>query len=234
VKNPFSKSWYETFLDTIPDTTTDREIDFLTRNIPPDAYPLVLDLCCGPGRHTSRLALRGYAVHGVDIDEGSVRLARAAAPGARFDVLDMRSVGTLDGPYDAVVNLWHSFGFFDDETNRNVLRQVLDVLRPGGRAVFDLYNDRYCRHSPPTRITRRAGRNITTSHVWDGQRLRLSIAYDGVEGGVFEWRLYSEGEFARLCEDAGFEVLLACVWYDEARPITRDDTRMQFVLERPE
>src|SRR5262249_24100095 len=122
---------YETFLESIPVETTRAEVSFIERQLPVNSFPVILDLCCGPGRHASALAERGYRILGVDVNERVVRDARTACPSAAFEVCDMRSLDSLCRSFDGVVNLWHSFGYFDDETNLVVLRQVCAVLRPG-------------------------------------------------------------------------------------------------------
>lgn len=59
---------------------------------------VILDLCCGYGRHSVELARRGYRVVGVDISEPSLDLARTAAAdaGVRVEFIqgDMRHVHT--------------------------------------------------------------------------------------------------------------------------------------------
>jgi len=232
MKNAFSRTWYETFLDPMPPERTDEEIAFVERQLPVESFRSVLDLCCGSARHAKLLSEDGYYVRGIDINEEAIRAARVACPDARFDVLDMRAVGTLGGPFDAVVNLWHSFGYFADETHLDILRQINSILRPGGRAIFDLYTDGYLAQSRYERVTPRGGRQIRTTHHRKGQRLTVKLEYDGLDGDVFDWRLYSPAEFEALCVAAGFEILLACTRFSESTPVSDADTRMQFVVAR--
>jgi len=232
VDNAYSREWYETFLDPIPTATTRAEIVFVERQLPLVSFPAILDLCCGPGRHAAALSQIGYRVVGVDANESAVQIARARCPGASFTVCDMRSLDSLATSFDGVVNLWHSFGYFDDEANRDVLRQVRAVLRPGGRAVFDIYNREHFANRPTEEITERGGRQIRTARSWSGSRHRVALEYDGVPGDHFEWRLYSPSEFREQCTSAALETLLACAWFDEATPPSPEHARMQFVVER--
>src|SRR6266566_1052836 len=52
----------------------------------------------------------------------------------------MRSLG-FDGRFDAVINMFSSFGYLESEAeDAKVLRGVAAALRPSGRALFDLIN----------------------------------------------------------------------------------------------
>src|SRR5713226_2953460 len=67
----------------------------------------VLDLACGPGNLSRRLAALvapDGEVVGVDLAPGMVEIARKAAiPNARFEVMDIEALAFLDGSFDAAV-----------------------------------------------------------------------------------------------------------------------------------
>ena len=101
----------------------------------------VLDVACGTGRHAVRLARRGASVLGVDVTPAYLREARRAArgtAGARFLRADMRRLA-LPAEFDAAVNLWTSFGYFDDPSDdMRTLRGVARALKPGGLFLIDM------------------------------------------------------------------------------------------------
>ena len=103
----------------------------------------VLDLPCGYGRIANLLAQRGCHVTGVDSCEAFLLPARQSATQLGISVeyvrADMRSL-PWERRFDAVVNWFTSFGYFDDDGNRAFLRQMGTVLRPGGALVMDLSN----------------------------------------------------------------------------------------------
>jgi len=101
-----------------------------------------LDLCCGPGRCSIVLARRGFSVTGVDRTRFLLEKARARARRARVRVewvrADMRDFVRAEG-FDLALNLFTSFGYFDDkEEDGAVLEAVLASLKPGGAFVIDV------------------------------------------------------------------------------------------------
>ncbi|WP_432013008.1 class I SAM-dependent methyltransferase [Streptomyces cucumeris] len=102
----------------------------------------VLDLCCGPGLYLVPLAARGHTVTGVDLSPVMLERARAACADAGVDVRLVRA-DMLDHveprAYDVVLNVFTSFGYFDDpEDNVRVLRNAHESLAPGGRLLIDV------------------------------------------------------------------------------------------------
>jgi len=102
----------------------------------------VLDLCCGPGRHSTSLAQRGFNVTGVDRSKFLLARARerASAAGAEVEWVeeDMRQFERPDA-FDLACCLFTSFGYFEDEAdNVRVLRNVYRSLASGGVFVIDV------------------------------------------------------------------------------------------------
>lgn len=231
----FSPAWYRVFLEPIPAEITDAEVAFVERQLPRVEHPELLDVCCGPGRHANRLAGRGYRVLGTDVNEGAIERARRdAAAGAEYEVLDMRRLAQLDRTFDGVLNLWHSFGYFDEPTNREVLRAMHDRLRPGGRLLLDVYNRDHLEGLPADEVATRGGEQIRTRREWDDRRLRVTLCYER-EGGrdELEWRIYDPTELRELAKSVGFRARLGCAWFDDSIPPSAEHARMQFVFERP-
>ena len=121
---------------------TRQEVDALVDALGLAPGQRVLDVGCGPGRHSHELARRGIAAHGVDISDRFIELARSGAPdGATFERLDARHLG-FDATFDAVICLCQgAFGLMtaggDDEA---VLAGIARALRPGGRLALSAFN----------------------------------------------------------------------------------------------
>ena len=229
----FSADWFSIFLDAIPPAQTDAEVAFITRQLPLASHPSILDVCCGPGRHAIPLARHGYRVLGIDTSGAQVSRAAAAAPtNAAFRTHDMRQLDSLNETFDGVINLWASFGYFDDATNESVLRQITARLRPGGRAIIDLYNREHMITMPPIDVAARSGVHVRTERSWSGSRLKVLLQYSTGAGDEYEWHVYTPAEFASLCVGAGLEPTLSCAWFTESMPASAEHARMQFVLQR--
>jgi len=113
----------------------------------------VLDICCGYGRHSIRLAEKGYRVTGLDISKANIRHARQLAVdrkvshNVRFVVGDIRNLQDLlrpkvgqNGGFDGIVGILPAIGYYDEETDEQVLRQLCRLARPKGILVLALTN----------------------------------------------------------------------------------------------
>jgi SAM-dependent methyltransferase len=102
----------------------------------------ILDLGCGPGRHSLELARRGFCVTGVDRTALYLEQAQRRAEGegltVEFVQEDMRRFCRPD-TFDAALSLFTSFGYFDTpEENQQVLVNVHSSLKGGGRLIMEL------------------------------------------------------------------------------------------------
>jgi len=115
----------------------------------------VLDVACGPGRHSIELSKRGLSVTGVDCTKGYLAEARAKAAKARVDIDfilgDMRAM-PFRNRFDAVVCMFTSFGYFTPEAeNDRVLRNMCAALKPGGKLLLDLVDREVLEQTPHRR-----------------------------------------------------------------------------------
>ena len=108
----------------------------------PPAGP-VLDLCCGDGRHSHALVHAGCHVVGLDLSLPLLQIASETAKKERSLLRlvrgDMRHLPFPES-FDAVFNFFTSFGYFEDDENQDVLREIARVLVPGGRFLLDYLN----------------------------------------------------------------------------------------------
>ena len=120
---------------------TRQEIDFLVDVLELDSSTRVLDVGCGPGRHSHELARRGIPVHGIDISHRFIDIARTGAPtGATFERLDVRSMA-FDGEFDRVISLCQGgFGLLSAGQDEAVLASMRRALREHGRIALSAFN----------------------------------------------------------------------------------------------
>jgi len=197
----------------------------------------VADVPCGDGRISFEMASAGCRVVGVDACRPSIRRARRRfreeGLTGEFHLGDMREL-KLSQEFDAVINWWGSFGYFDDETNGRVLEGFAGILKPGGRVLVDQVNrERVLRQFRKKSVYDYDGMKLTTKNHWDARGKRINGLW------LFEFRgertsrrssirLYTPSEMKALMKSAGLVVERIC---DGAtgRGFTRGSRRMSVV-----
>jgi ubiquinone/menaquinone biosynthesis C-methylase UbiE len=100
----------------------------------------ILDVPCGQGRHAHLLAEAGYDVDGLDYSAQLLAVARKRGTGTnlRYTRGDMRKLpGRWTRRFDAVLNLFTSFGFFAHPADDvRVIKEFARVLKPGAILVW--------------------------------------------------------------------------------------------------
>lgn len=94
-------------------------------------HPRILDLGCGPGHESMRLALTGADVLGIDFSGESISIARERCPQCLFDVLDFRQLDLRYGKFQGVfacASLIH----IEPEILPDVIRRIRNVLVDDG------------------------------------------------------------------------------------------------------
>ena len=173
----------------------------------------VLDVACGAGRHARALRRAGARCFGVDLSATLLRIARTVtdAPLVRAD---MRSLPIRPASMDLTVNLFTSFGYFDDPSEQDaVIGNMARSLRPGGHVVLDYLNPRYADdHMKPAEDIEVEGNRYRIRRWTDGRCFYKRIAIDDGRGGepmVYREQVarFSLGDFERLLVPHGLEIV---------------------------
>lgn len=196
----------------------------------------ILDVPCGQGRHAHLLAEAGFDVDGFDYSADL--LARAKARGTastlRYTRGDMRKLpARWSGRFDAVLNLFTSFGFFvDPADDARVIREFARVLKPGGTLVWHggsrdgvmarfLARDWWTTNDGTIVAHERSFDSLsgvlTVRSTWRGPRTRGEREH--------RIRLYTATRLAELCADAGLVVEQAFDAFRD-RPLGRRSSEM--------
>ena len=112
------------------EATNQRLVEAFVRDCELSAGHRVLDLGCGSGVFSGRLADLGLEVTGVDLSPGLIEVAKRTCPRVRFEVGDAESLDFADGSFDAAF-LGGVVHHFPDPGL--MLSEVARVLRRGGR-----------------------------------------------------------------------------------------------------
>jgi trans-aconitate methyltransferase len=164
-----------------------------------DAKPgeRILDLGCGTGHLTAKIAEAGARVVGVDRSPEMVRQAKEIYPALRFEVMDAREIA-FDGDFDAVFSNATLHWIKEPE---QVIARIKRSLRPGGRFVAEF-----------------GGKGNTGELLKAVQRAWTKLQIAGP--APHPWYYPSVAEYAGLLEQQGFEVTHATLF---DRPTPLDD-----------
>jgi ubiquinone/menaquinone biosynthesis C-methylase UbiE len=202
----------------------------------------VLDVPCGQGRHAHLLAEAGFDVDGLDYSAELLAIARRRGTGKtlRYTRGDMRKLpARWTGRFDAVVNLFTSFGFLlDPRDDVKVIGEMARVLKPGGCLVWHggsrdgvmarfLARD-WWQADDGTMIGHQRSFDalsgvLTVESTWHGPRNHGHRTH--------RIRLYTATRLSELCAAAGLVVEAAYDgWRD--RPLRRSSSEMVLVARK--
>lgn len=244
--------WFRHFFDTAyvaqlreekSPADTRAEVDFLIRRLRLPRGARILDVPCGYGRHAAALARRGFVVVGVDLSPAMIAEGRRRFTGIsrlRLRRGDMRRLA-FHAEFDAVVNLYTSFGYFTRAQNQAVLGRMARALKPGGRLVVD-HRDPVYEATMPRRLAYRVGSErviLEERHfdrrtgIVDATQLVLTRGRRSARQRRFRVQEFSLARWRRLLRDAGLRLLGAYAGYGGRRYRPGSTGRLIVVAERP-
>ena len=129
---------------------------------------LVLELGCGTGSMTERLAMAGYDMIGSDLSPDMLEIAMEKKDASGLNILyllqDMREF-ELYGTVRAIVSVCDSMNYIlEEEDLLQEFRLVNNYLDPGGMFIFDLNTTKKYRDMGETTI---AENREEASYIWD-------------------------------------------------------------------
>jgi SAM-dependent methyltransferase len=219
-----SENWWQSFFDRnycilyrhefAPQRAME-EAEMVERALPLKKSDLILDLCCGHGRHLQVFHQHGF--HVVGVDYASVQLDVALSRAEEFDEHYLLARGDarmtpFRAAFDVVVSLNGSFAYFSEDDNRRHLAEVARVLKPGGSYVIDQQNPERLRSLPPRRVTRdpETGATVVEEFEWDAASSRMQARKELTVGKrrkefYFSVRVYAPDELRALLSAQGLD-----------------------------
>jgi SAM-dependent methyltransferase len=241
----FDSAAYELVYEERDEEEAEKLADLVERAARPRPGAAILDVGTGRGRHARVLARRGYRVTGLDLSAHAVAVARArvAAEGlpperVAFIQGDMRAL-TFHEDFDGVVNLFTSFGYFEDDADHaRAVHAMAGALRPGGWLVQDFLNAPYVRaHLVPEDEKAVEGVRVRQERWIEGDYVHKRIMLTPAHGGPPQ--VYTEhvhlltlDDFAQMYADAGLRLAATFGDYDGG-PCTPASPRLLLHAEKP-
>lgn len=183
----------------------------------------LFDLCCGMGRHAISLAELGYQVTGLDLSQALLAEAKKlhGAEQVRWVCGDMREVAFAN-KFDAVVNLFTSFGYFEsDAENKRVLAHIRAALKPGGKWLLDFLHAEYVvEQLVPVSEREQDGYAICETRTIEAGSVVKHIALTRPDGTKAEYwervKLYDLAWFEQACAEVGLTIEAVYGDYDQS------------------
>lgn len=237
-------SVYDLFMDNVPyDEWADYVQKLLKKFQIEDG--LVLELGCGTGSMTRRLADRGFDMIGIDNSEEMLSVAREKSAEG-YDILylcqDMREF-ELYGTVAAVVSVCDSMNYLlSEEELLKAFRLVNNYLDPGGLFIFDLdtqYMYEEVLGDQTIAENREEGSFIWENSYYEEEQMNevtLTIYVPETEELYRRYeethyrRAYSLDTIKRLLEEAGMEFVSVYDMLTEKSP--KSDSERVYIIAR--
>jgi SAM-dependent methyltransferase len=179
----------------------------------------ILDLCGGYGRVAIPLARRGYRMTVLDLSEHLLAEGKRRAEEAGVEINwlqgDMREIPS-ESHFDAIITIFTSFGYFDDEMeNERVLQGAAQTLNPGGFLLIDVIHRDALLWLGVARRWEELARywlleenqyDLLTSR-WRTQRWLIPKEGGPPQQAHHSIRVYSAHELGAMCQRCGLEVI---------------------------
>ena len=171
----------------------------------------VLDLGCGSGRHLAALRESNGLAFGLDLSRDLLALAPERL---RPWLLrgDMRRLPLRPGRLAGICLWFTPFGYFSDAENRELLRSLRALLRPGGALVLDYLNAPFVRARLVAEdVAVHGAIRVHSRRALEGDRLVKRMTLTHLETGLVREalesvRLYEPEELRAMAADCGFSL----------------------------
>ncbi len=121
----------------------EKSVAWITEQIPPADYPLLLDIGCGPGIYAELFTKKGYQVTGVDFSKRSIDYAQQSAFSKKLNIsyvyqnyLEM----DLSKSFDFCTMIYCDYGALSTKDRQVIMKKIYHHLKPGGKLLLDVFS----------------------------------------------------------------------------------------------
>lgn len=198
----------------------------------------LLDLGCGTGKHAEMLCENNYIVHGIDLSEDMLKVAKSRINNKEdklsFSHSKIQDLN-LNKKFDTVVSLFHVMSY---QNNNKDLIKAFEVakehLKSGGIFIFDFwYGPAVLKDPPFTRIKRLLNEKIKVTRIAEpmtnAEKNIVDVNYDIFieeivskkiieKKEIHKMRYFFDDELYMICEKIGFSIKQKYEWLSNNNP----------------
>ncbi|MGL5898647.1 MAG: class I SAM-dependent methyltransferase [Lactobacillaceae bacterium] len=144
-KNFFDSTYNRLYKDLMK-IELKEQLDFIKRSYIKNDQ-IILDLCCGTGRHMIPLNFKGYDVYGVDINKDDIESINKRLKEENYEQKafygDAKSFDGNSLNYDFIYSMESSIGYLPDIETIEILKNTRKLLKEDGKFLLHLINKEY-------------------------------------------------------------------------------------------
>jgi len=147
----------------------------------------------------------------VDISKDFIVYAKKTCNKTIFIKGDIRKIN-YNKKYDIILNLETSFGYYNDKTNKEIVKKFYNSLKSKGRIIIELINPEYIYSDFKDKLILLNQQNIKIidHNILQNQKkyiktLRIIILKNSTYKKIIKLRLYSKKELLEILEYVGFK-----------------------------
>jgi SAM-dependent methyltransferase len=204
----------------------DRQVQWIHREVLSTRPSRILDLGCGPGLYSQRLAALGHNCTGIDYSPASIAYAKDQANkerlAIRYEQEDIRRADFPDGQ-DLVMLISGELNVFSVSDARGLVGKAAGCLAASGKLILEVHAPGVLRRQgeePPSWYSSRSGLWSGSAHIclqenfWDAESSTATTRYFVIDAATGKTKAesatyqdYSDDEYDALLVDAGFKTV---------------------------
>jgi 2-polyprenyl-3-methyl-5-hydroxy-6-metoxy-1,4-benzoquinol methylase len=154
---------------------TEKEINFIIKNLRLRDDSKILDLGCGDGRISIELSKKGYSVTGVDLNKYAIEKAISESKNLNINFINENILNFKSKEkFSDILIIFNHFGLFNKKDVNRLIRNISNYLEDGGRIIIETNSINY-------------GKNIDGIQEWK--------IYENWLGGNYPQLVLSENYF---------------------------------------
>jgi SAM-dependent methyltransferase len=203
----------------------DRQVAWIQTALLAEQPTTILDLACGPGLYSERLARLGHTCHGIDYSPASIDYARETAQRdhlpCTYVCQDIRRADFHQG-YGLVMLIYGEFNVFRPVDAKIILAKAWQALRPGGRLLLEPHPYQVVQqlgekpaawYSSPGGLFSERPHVVLKENFWDAGLNAVTIRYFVIDAATAEVTQYAQS--LQAYQDEGYRSLLSACGFGE-------------------